>query len=92
MPLEELALVPDQAVELGGVVATEAAPEDELLRWGDGRDRIDLEEAQAPNGLEDVAGGAVEELRPDSDPACLLESDDARADAESLEPPSVLRR
>jgi hypothetical protein len=88
VPLEELAFVPDQAIELGGIVRTEAAPEDELLRRRDGRDRIDLEEAQAVNCLEDVAGGAVEKLRADSDPACLLESDDARADAQSLEAPT----
>jgi hypothetical protein len=79
VPLDELALVPEQAVELAGVVRAEAAPEDELLRRCDGRDRVDLEEAEPANRLEDVARGAVEELRADRDSACLLESDDAGA-------------
>src|SRR5438067_2793806 len=39
-PLEQLALLPQQAVELGGVVGAEPAPEDELLRRRDGRDRV----------------------------------------------------
>jgi hypothetical protein len=73
-------------------VVPQPAPEHELLRRRDRRDRIDLEKAQAANRVEDVAGGAVEELRADSDPACLLESDDPRADAESLDGQNVDQR
>src|SRR5439155_19826668 len=35
-PLEQLPLLPEQAVELGSVVRSEPAPEDELLRRRDG--------------------------------------------------------
>ena len=43
LPLEELPLVPQQAVELRNVVH-QSTPEHELLRRRDGRDRVDLEE------------------------------------------------
>ena len=49
VPLEELLLLPEQAVELGDVVGAEAAPEDELLWRRDRRDRVDLQEAESPN-------------------------------------------
>ena len=85
VPLDELALLPEQAVELRRVVRPEPAPEHELLRRRDGRDRVDLEEAELPDGVEDRASGAVQELRADGDAACLLESDDPCADAGSLD-------
>jgi hypothetical protein len=51
-----------------------------LLRRRDGRDRIDLQEAQLPDRVQDRSRGSVEQLCANSDPACLLESDDPRAD------------
>jgi hypothetical protein len=44
----------------------------------DGRDRVELEEAEPAHGAEDAARRAVEELRPDRDPARLVGSDDSR--------------
>src|SRR6266542_4525398 len=49
-PLEELAVGPEEPVELAEVVRAEPAPEHELLRGCDGRDRIDLEVAELPHG------------------------------------------
>src|SRR4029079_8659699 len=54
---------------------TEPAPKDELLRGRHRGDRIELEEAEPPYGLEHPAGGAVEELGPDGDPPRLLQRD-----------------
>jgi len=62
-------------------VRTEPAPQNELLRWRDRRDGVDLEEAEVPDRVEDRSCGPVEELCADSNAACLLESDDPRADA-----------
>src|SRR5438093_5054308 len=74
-PLEELALFPEQSVELGLVVGAEAAPQDESL-WGcDRGNRIDLEKAEPANCREHAVGAAVEKLRADRDPACLCEGD-----------------
>src|SRR5436309_918324 len=53
-PFEELALSPEQPIELRHVVGAEAAPEDELLRRGDGCDRVDLQEAKTAHGVEDA--------------------------------------
>ena len=55
VPLEELLLDPQQPVELRDVVRAEPAPEDELLRRCDGRDRVDLQEAELPHGVEDAS-------------------------------------
>ena len=85
VPVDELALLPEQAVDLRRVVGAEAAPEDELLRRCDGRDRVDLEKADSADRVEDRAGRPVEQLRSDGDSACLLETDDPRADPERLE-------
>jgi hypothetical protein len=79
MPLDELPLLPEEAIEFRGIVRAETAPEDELLRRRDGRDRVELQETEAANRFEDVVRRAVEELRVDSDSACLLESDDVGA-------------
>src|ERR1700751_1900298 len=46
-----------------------------MLRRRDGRDRIELEEAEAADRLEDSGGAAVEALRTDGDPPRLVESD-----------------
>ncbi len=59
-PLDELALLPEQPVELGAVEGIEPAPEDEVLRRRDGRDRVDLQEAEPAYGVQDVRRGAVE--------------------------------
>ena len=45
------------------VVGAEPAPEDEVLRGRDGRDRVELQEAEPSHGLEDARRRAVEELR-----------------------------
>src|SRR5438270_11807664 len=55
VPLEELPLLPEQPVELGGLVGAEAAPEDEMLRPSDGRDRVELEEPEPAHRLEHAA-------------------------------------
>ena len=80
VPLEEPALDPEQPLQLGAVVRAETAPEHELLRRRDGRDRIDLEEAEPPDGVEDRARGPVEELRAHCDAPCFLEADDVTRD------------
>src|SRR5881398_1768611 len=51
-PLDELPLLPEKTVELGGVERAEPAPEDEVLRRRDGRDRVELEETEPVHGLE----------------------------------------
>ena len=43
-PFDERALLPDQLVQLAGVVGAEPAPGNEVLRRRDGRDRVDLQE------------------------------------------------
>ena len=58
--LHELALVPQQPVELARVELPEPAVEHELLRRRDRRDRVHLEEAEMPDRLQDVRRGAVE--------------------------------
>ena len=74
VPLDQLPLVPEQAVELGRVVpAAEPAPEDEMRRRRDRGDRVELEETEPPDGLLDAVRAAVEELRADGDAARLLE-------------------
>src|SRR6266550_5692756 len=75
VPLEQLPLDPQQPVELAGVIATEPAPEDELLRGRHRGDRIELKEAEPPYGLEHPARRAVEELGPDGDSPRLLQRD-----------------
>ena len=71
IPLEERALVPQQAVELRHVVRAQSAPEDEVLCGRHGRDRVELQEPEPADGLEHVRRGPVEELRPDGDTAGL---------------------
>src|SRR5438132_903977 len=61
--LDELPFLPEQAIELGRLERAEAAPEDEVLRGRDGRNRVELEESEPANGLQDAASGAVEQLR-----------------------------
>ena len=73
--LDELVLLPDQAVELLPSVGPEPAPEHEVLRRRDRRDRIDLEEAEPADRLQDAARRAVEQLRPHRYPPCLLDRD-----------------
>src|SRR5439155_23772391 len=74
-PLAELPLLPEKPVELGGVERTEPAPEDEMLRRRDRRDRIELEEAEPAHRLEDSVRAAVEPLRADRDAPRLLDRD-----------------
>src|SRR5213595_2270948 len=66
-PLEQLSLLPQQAVELGDIVRPEPTPEHQLLRRRHARDRIDLEEAELANGLELAPRAAVEQLCPNGD-------------------------
>ena len=74
-PLDQLPLLPEEALELRGVERPEPAPEDEVLRRRDARNRVELEEAEPADGLEDAARPAVEPLRAYGDPARLLERD-----------------
>jgi hypothetical protein len=79
VPLDQLALAPQQPVELAAVVRRpEAAPEDEVLRGRDRRDRVELQEPEPSNGRQDSAGGAGEKLRANGDSPRLLESDRRR--------------
>ena len=71
VPFEEAPLDPEQAVELARIERAEPAPEDEVLRRRDGGDRVELQEAEPANRVEDAARGAVEELCADGDPARL---------------------
>ena len=75
VPLDELPVDSKQPVQFGRVEGSEAAPEDEVLRRRDGRDRVELEEPDPADSVEDAARRAVDELRPDGDPAGLLDSD-----------------
>src|SRR5215468_7011776 len=75
-PLEQLPFLPQQPVELGRVVRAEPAPEHEPLRRRDRCDRVELEEPELADCVEDAAGRPVEQLRADSDPARLLDADD----------------
>jgi hypothetical protein len=75
VPLDELPLLPEQAVELGRVERPEPAPEDEVLRRGHRRDRVELEEAEPAHGVEDLPSPAVEALRADGDPPRLFRRD-----------------
>ncbi len=76
VPLDELPLLPEQPVELGAVVGrAEPAPEHEVLRRRDGRDRVELQEAEPADRREHVRRRAVEQLRADGDPPRLLERD-----------------
>ena len=61
-PTRRARAAPEEAVELGDVVGTEPAPEDEVLRGRDGRDRVDLQEAEVTDGLDDVGRRPVERL------------------------------
>ncbi len=49
-------------VERRAVVPAESAPEDEVLRCREGRNRVHLQEAEVADGLEDARGGPGEEL------------------------------
>src|SRR5262249_37060318 len=73
VPLHELALLPEQPVDLLGLERAEPAPEDEVLRRGYARDRVELEEAEASHGLEDAVRAAVERLRADRDAPRFLD-------------------
>ncbi|OLE30055.1 MAG: hypothetical protein AUG43_04530 [Actinobacteria bacterium 13_1_20CM_3_68_10] len=75
VPLEQLPLDPQQPVELAGVIATEPAPKDEVLRRRHRGNWIELEEAEPPYGLEHPARRAVKQLGPDGDPTRLLQRD-----------------
>ena len=70
--LEQLALLPEQRVELAGVELAEPAEEDELLRRRHRGDRVHLQEAEPSHGVEHPGRGAVEQLRAHGDPPGLL--------------------
>jgi phosphoserine phosphatase len=71
-PLEERTLVPEQAVELGRVVAPKAAPQDEQVARRQSGRRVELEARHARDRVADAGGAPVEELRANCDPAKLL--------------------
>jgi hypothetical protein len=70
---DEPALLPQQPVDLSRVEVAEAAPEDEVLRRGDGRDRVGLEEAEPPNSVQHAGRRAVEQLCAHRDPPGVRE-------------------
>src|SRR5207245_4711642 len=72
--LEQLARLPHQPVELGHVEWPEAAEQHELLRRRDSRDRIHLQEPEAPDRVEHAVCTAVEELRPHGDASSAVEA------------------
>ena len=76
VPLEQLPVIPQQPVELGRVVPAEPAPEHEPLRRCYDRDRVELEKAETPHGVQHPSGRPVKQLRTDSDPARLLDAHD----------------
>src|SRR5262249_1529530 len=86
--LEQLAFLPEQPVELGPVEGPEPAPENEVLRRRNGGDRIELEEAEPPHGVEDAARRAVQQLRPDGDPPRRIDVDGASHPANRKAAPS----
>src|SRR5262249_53259952 len=90
-PLQELPLLPEETVELRRRVAAETAPEDEVLWRRDRRDRVELEEPERADGVENARRGAVEELRAKRDAACFLGRDDRHARQPS-DGPGVGRR
>src|SRR5713226_7523248 len=80
VPLEEPALLPQQPVELRAVEGPEPAPEHEVLWRRHSRDRVDLEEPEPADGIEDTRRGAVEQLGSHRNPARLVLRDfDQRA-------------
>ena len=60
--LDQLALLPQQAVELAYVVRPEPREEHELLRRRHGRDRVHLQEPELAHGVEHTGRAAVEKL------------------------------
>jgi hypothetical protein len=79
VPFDQLALDPEQPVELARVVGPEPAVKDEVLRDGDRGDGVELQEPQPPDRVEDAVRRSVQELRADGDPAGLLDADLTRA-------------
>ena len=75
IPFNELSLPPDQLVELLRRERAEPAPEDKMLRRRDRGDRVELEEAEPADGLEDAACAAVQPLSAHRDPPRLLDRD-----------------
>ena len=70
--------LPEKPVELVRVVRNpEPAPEHEVLRRRDGRDRVELQPSERPDGPEHVGSEAVEQLRTHGDAARLLDRDHA---------------
>jgi hypothetical protein len=72
VPFEEFPLPPQELFEATRVERADAAPEDEMLGWRHGRDRVELQEAEPANCVEDPARGAVEQLCANRDPPSLL--------------------
>ncbi|GAC1478854.1 MAG: hypothetical protein PVSMB9_01740 [Candidatus Dormibacteria bacterium] len=50
--LEELAILPEQTIELRWIVRAQPAPEDEPMAGGHGADGIELEAAELPNYIQ----------------------------------------
>ena len=75
VPFDELSLLPDQPVELFAVVRPEPAPEHEVLRRRDRRDRVDLEEPEPAHGVEHRRSPSRRAAGPQRDAAGLLRCD-----------------
>ena len=74
VPLDELSRSPRADGRARPVVrSAEPAPEHEMLRRSDRRDRVELQEAEAPHGAEHVGRGAVEQLCAHCDAPRLLD-------------------
>ena len=74
VPLEELPLLPDEPVELGDVEPAEPAVQHEVLRRCDRRDRIELQEAEPLDDVQDTGAAPVQQLRAHGDAPRALET------------------
>jgi hypothetical protein len=84
-PLEQHALLPQESVEHGRVVAAQPAPEDEQVAGCHDGGGIELERAQPAHGVEHPGRRAVEKLGPYGDaPGLLAGQRDGRRHRRSL--------
>src|SRR5579872_5915401 len=70
-PLEKCAVLPEQAIDLGRIVGTQAAPEHKQMAPRHAIRGIQLKKANVPHGVKRVRGRTVEELSAYGDPPRL---------------------
>ena len=92
VPLDELALLPEQALQLRVIEWAEAAPQDELLRRRNRRDGVELQEAEPLHGVEHSGRRPVEQLCANGDPPRLLDRHLAHARRSTRSSPIVRAR